>query len=114
MGVMDFLWLGTVAKKFYRREMGELLRKKPNMTAALIFYAIYVCGVVFFAVSQSESWLEAVGRGAALGLIAYATYDLTNLATIKGFSAKVAAIDIAWGTALTSVVAGVTYLVVNL
>lgn len=109
MGMLDFVWLGLVAKKFYRDEIGQLLLTKPNMPAALSFYVIYVVGLVIFAVNPAQSVLGAAGRGALLGLVAYATYDLTNLATMKGFSAKVAAVDMLWGALLTAVAAAASY-----
>jgi len=107
MGVLDFIWLGFLAKKLYYGEMGKLLLEKPNMPPALLFYVIYVVGVVLLVVNpalEKDSWQYALGYGALLGFVAYATYDLTNLATLKGFSSKVVVIDLLWGTALTSIV----------
>lgn len=107
MGILDFIWLGFIAKKLYYDEMGDILLKKPNMAPALVFYAIYVIGSVLLVVSpalEMDSWWHALGMGALLGFIAYATYDLTNLATLKGFSRKIVVIDLIWGTALTAVV----------
>ena len=116
MGVLDFVWLGFVAKKLYYGEMGKILLEKPNMPPALLFYAIYVIGVVVFVVSpalEKGSLLHALGFGALFGLVAYATYDLTNLATLKGFSPKIVVIDLLWGMALTAAVAGGTYAIVK-
>lgn len=116
MGVLDFIWLGFVAKKLYYGEMGKILLEKPNMPPALLFYVIYVIGVVVFVITpalEKGSWLHALGYGALFGLVAYATYDLTNLATLKGFSQKIVVIDLLWGAALTAVVAVVTYAVVR-
>jgi uncharacterized membrane protein len=116
MGVLDFIWLGTVAKTFYRSQIGKLLLDKPNMTAAVLFYVIYVVGVVTFVISpalEKDSLSYALTRGALFGFVAYATYDLTNLATMKGFTAKVVVVDLAWGALLTAVVAGVTFLICN-
>lgn len=116
MGVLDFIWLGTVAKTFYRSQIGKLLLDKPNMTAAVLFYAIYVVGVVSFVISpalEKGSLSYALSRGALFGFVAYATYDLTNLATMKGFTTKVVVVDLAWGAFLTAVVAGATYLIVH-
>lgn len=112
MGLLDFVWLGTVAKTFYRSQIGRLLLDKPNMTAAVLFYVIYVVGVVAFVVSpalEKGSLSYALSRGALLGFVAYATYDLTNLATMKGFTVKVVLVDMLWGTLLTAVVAGATF-----
>lgn len=116
MGLLDFVWLGFIAKKLYYGEMGDILLEKPNMVAALLFYAIYIAGIVVFVVNPAlakGSLAYAAGYGALFGLVAYATYDLTNLAVLKGFSAKVAVIDMLWGAALTAVVASVTYLVIE-
>ncbi|MES2876347.1 MAG: DUF2177 family protein [Patescibacteria group bacterium] len=116
MGILDFIWLGFVAKKLYYGEMGKILLEKPNMGPALLFYIIYVVGVVVFVISpalEKGSWQYALGYGALFGFVAYATYDLTNLATLKGFSPKVVVIDLLWGAALTAVVSTGTYAVVK-
>lgn len=113
---LDFLWLGTIAKSFYAREMESLLRDSPNMTVAALFYLVYVVGVVFFAVQpalQAQSWKMALAYGALLGLIAYGTYDMTNLATLRGWSTTVAVVDLIWGTCLTAVAAAAGYLAVR-
>lgn len=117
MGILDFLWLGFVAKNLYYGEIGKLLLDKPNMVPALIFYVIYVVGVILFVVNpalEKNSWQYAFGMGALFGLVAYATYDLTNLATIKDFSPKVVVIDILWGMFITTLVAGGTYFAVKM
>lgn len=116
MGIIDFFWLGFIAKKLYRDELGKLLLEKPNMVAGVLFYIIYVIGIVVFVVSpalQDMSWQLAAGLGALFGLVCYATYDLTNLATLKGFSKKIVVIDLAWGAVLTAVVASGTYFIVR-
>lgn len=102
---LDFLWLGTVATGFYRSRIGGLLLDQPNFIVAGAFYLFYVAGIVYFAVQPalvSGSWTTAAISGAILGFIAYGTYDMTNLATLKNWSPTVSAVDIAWGTALTS------------
>ena len=116
MGVLDALWLSVVATKFYKSQIGQLLLDKPNMTAAVVVYIIYVVGIVAFAVSpalEKNSWQTALGNGALLGFVAYATYDLTNLATLKGFTTKVVVVDLIWGTLLTGVVSLATYWVIK-
>ena len=116
MGVLDFLWLGTVAKSFYRSQIGSLLLDKPNMAAAVLFYVIYVVGVVVFVISpalEKGSLSYALTRGALFGFVAYATYDLTNLSTMKGFATKVVVVDMLWGTVLTAAVAGATYAILH-
>jgi uncharacterized membrane protein len=112
--LIDFLWLGFVAKSFYRQEIGGLLLEKFNMTAAFGFYLVFVVGVLIFAVLpalQAGSWKTALLYGALFGFFTYATYDMTNLATLKGWSVTVTIVDISWGTLLTGASALVGYLV---
>lgn len=110
---IDMLWLGVVAKKLYRDELGFILSNEVNWIAALIFYVIYLVGVLHFAVIpalKEQSWITALIQGAALGFLCYATYDLTNMATISKWPLKIVIIDIAWGTFLTCAVSLLTYL----
>jgi uncharacterized membrane protein len=103
--VLDLLWLGVIAKNFYWSRLGDLLRDKPDLAVAGVFYAGYIAAVVFFAILpalQSGGIWRAVLLGALLGLFGYGTYDLTNLATLKGYPAAVAYVDMAWGTFLTA------------
>ena len=111
--VLDGIWLGTVATDFYFDQLGELLRQEPNWPAAVVFYVGYVAGVVYFAVLPSlngGSWRAATRRGALLGLLAYATYDMTNLATLVGWSLPVSLVDMAWGMVITATAATAGYL----
>jgi uncharacterized membrane protein len=110
---VDYVWLAYIAKDFYARSIGHLMREVPDFGAAAGFYLIYVAGVVFFAVLPAESWKVAVLRGALLGLLAYGTYDRTNLATRKGWPWKLAAVDMAWGTFLTATAALGGYLAIR-
>lgn len=115
--LLDFAWLGFIARDFYQARIGTLLMAKPNWVAAGLFYLAYPAGVVFFAVVpalDAGSVLRAVGWGALLGLLAYATYDLSNLATLKGWSVPVAVLDIAWGTVATAVAAAAGFLLARL
>lgn len=117
MGLFDFIWLGYIGKRLYRKEIGSILLEKPNMTAALLFYALYVIGVVVFVINPAlaaGSVAYAAGYGAFFGLVAYATYDLTSLAVLKGFTPKIVVIDLLWGAALTAVVSSVTFTLVQL
>ncbi len=117
MGLLDYIWLGLVAKKFYHNEIGKLLLDKANMGAAVLFYVLYVIGVVMFVINPAlakNSWSHAAAFGALFGLVAYATYDLTNLATLKGFSAKVVVVDLIWGMLITSLVATGAYFIFRL
>lgn len=116
MGVIDALWLSVIANKFYKSQIGPLLLEKPNITAAVLFYVIYVIGIVAYVVTpalEKGSWQHAVGYGALFGFVAYATYDLTNLATLKGWSTKLVIVDLLWGAVLTAAVAGLTYLALH-
>lgn len=104
----DMLWLGVVARDLYRTQMGDLLAPNPNLAAAAAFYALYIAGVVYFAIwpaLASGSWTAALVSGAIFGLIAYGAYDLTNLAVLRGFPAGLAIIDMAWGAVLTATAA---------
>lgn len=104
--VIDFIWLSFVAQKFYQREIGPLLLKDFKMGVAAGFYLIYVAGIVVFAVwpaLQGGGWSNALIFGAFLGFIAYGTYDLTNYATLKGWTVKMVAVDMAWGASLTGI-----------
>ena len=109
---IDLVWLGVVAKGFYRRHLGALMRESPRWGPAVLFYLLYVAALLVFAVLPGltrNSLSDAVTLGAALGCICYATYDLTNLALAKGFPTVVAVVDIAWGTVLSATVAAAAY-----
>jgi uncharacterized membrane protein len=113
---MDFVWLKNMGPTFYAGQLGPLMRDTPNLAVALGFYLLFVAGLVFFVIHpalQGGSLLNGMLRGAFFGLVTYATYDLTNLATIKGFTAKVAIVDMAWGATLSAVVTGVTLVAVR-
>jgi uncharacterized membrane protein len=102
---IDAVWLTNAGRLLYVPEIGQLLRDRPNFLVAFIFYAIYALGLLVFvvqpALSESGYW-RALVYGAFFGFVAYATYDMTNLATIKGFTTKIAIIDMAWGTVLSA------------
>src|SRR3954470_8963150 len=108
MGVLDFLWLRTMVDPLYRPALGAMLAEKPNMPAAIAFYLVYLAGVVIFAIRPALAngdWRTALAMGALFGFFAYATYDLTNLATLKAWSLKVSLLDMAWGALLTALTA---------
>ena len=110
---IDLVWLGVVARGFYRDQLGELLSPDVRWLPAILFYMLFVAAVLVFAVApaiERMSLGRAVLLGAFFGMIAYATYDLTNLATMRGFPATVAVVDIAWGGVLTASVAAAGYL----
>jgi uncharacterized membrane protein len=113
---LDYVWLTRVAIGFYRQNIGELLLATPNFAAAGIFYLFYVIGIVYFAVMPAvtaNSVLTALLNGAILGLLAYGTYDMTNLATLKGWSLSVSLVDMAWGAVLTATAAAAGYYAVS-
>jgi uncharacterized membrane protein len=110
--VMDLIWLGVVARSFYQGQMGHLMRAQVNWVAAIAFYLLFVAGIVVLAVwpaIERQSFTYALALGALLGLVTYAAYDLTNLATLEGFPLTVALVDLAWGTVLCATVSAVTY-----
>ena len=111
---LDFLWLGFVAKGYYQSQVGTLLLDKPNWGVAAMFYALYIAGVLIFAVLpalDAGNWGRALLYGALFGFFAYATYDLTNLATLKGWSTGVALLDLAWGAVVTGASATAGFLI---
>ena len=108
MGGLDYLWLSHTSGPLYHRDLGSLLAENPNMTVAVIFYLGYAAGIVFFAVRPALAagdWRVAILNGALFGLFAYATYDLTNFATMKVWTLRVTVLDIAWGMVLTGAAA---------
>jgi len=113
---IDYLWLAHIAKNFYSSRLGHLLADNPNLGVAAVFYAVYVIGVVIFAVApalQSGTWKTALIYGALFGFFCYATYDMTNLATLKNWPVTVVVVDVIWGTVLTGTSAVLGYLIVK-
>ncbi len=109
---IDIVWIGFVAKDFYNKQLGSLLSSSVNWPSAITFYLLYIFGIVYFAVLpgiDKGSYKTSLINGALLGLIAYATYDLTNYATLKNWPFTVVVVDIAWGIILTSAVALIGY-----
>jgi len=105
---VDMLWLGVIAKNLYAKYLGDFLSDKINWTAAFVFYLLFVVGILIFAVYPAiskQSVQHALLMGALFGFFTYATYDLTNLATLKGWPLPLVIIDIAWGTILSATVA---------
>ena len=106
--VLDLLWIGVIAKPLYQQGIGHLMAEQPRLSAALAFYLLYPAGLVLFAVIQggpADGWKNAALYGALFGFFAYATYDLTNLATLRNWPVSLALIDMAWGTAVSAVCA---------
>jgi uncharacterized membrane protein len=112
--VIDMVWLVLVAKKFYQEQIGYLMKPDINWFAAIIFYLLFITGLVIFVITPSvekHSWVHALVFGALFGLITYATYDLTNLATLKDWPLVVTVVDLIWGTVLASSISLITYLI---
>jgi uncharacterized membrane protein len=105
MVVLDLTWLGVVAQKYYADALGPLEREQPVVVAAALFYAMYLAAIVFHAVTPSQTLAQAARRGAALGFVAYATYELTNWAVLRGWPARLVPVDLAWGVVLTATAA---------
>jgi len=115
--VIDIVWLGLFAKKIYQSQIGYILAKKPNWYAAIVFYILYIVFLLIFAVMPAldkGSLTDAMLYGALFGFITYATYDLTNLATLDKWPLKVTIIDMIWGTFLGFSVSTLTYLIGSL
>lgn len=116
-GVLDAAWLGKIGKPLYDARLGPLLAERPNMVAALAFYAIYIAGITYFATHPAlvaGSWSRALVAGAILGFVAYATWNLTNLAVLKDFPSSIVPIDMAWGTFATATTSLVTFAICRL
>ena len=104
--LMDMVWLGIIAKDFYHKEIGHLMAPKFNLIPAAFFYLIYIGGLSFFAILpafEEESLKLAILYGALFGFVSYATYDLTNLATLKGWPVKIVIYDLVWGTFVSGI-----------
>ena len=114
--IIDMAWLGFIAKDLYKKYLGDLLSEQVNWTAAIIFYLLFIVGVFIFAILPSvekESLSSAITLGALFGFFTYATYDLTNLATLKGWPTTIVFIDIIWGAVLTALVSTAGFYIVN-
>ncbi|MDP2426007.1 MAG: DUF2177 family protein [bacterium] len=113
--LIDMVWLGLIAKNIYSKYLGYLMSPKVNWLAAIIFYVLFIIGLVFFVIHpavQSEASVGSVAfSGMLFGLITYATYDLTNLATLKDWPIKITIIDLIWGTFLGTAVSTITFLI---
>lgn len=109
---IDMVWLGLVAKNFYSRQIGFLMRPDVNWPPALIFYLLFIVGLVVFVISPAlveGQWWRTILYGSLFGLVTYATYDLTNLATIKNWPLLVTVVDLVWGMVLSSSVSVISF-----
>ncbi len=112
--IIDMLWLGLIAKNFYQKQIGFLMTPNVNWAAAIIFYLLFIVGLVVFVIEPAlklQSWNHAVLYGALFGLITYATYDLTNLATVANWPLLVTIVDLIWGTVLATCVSTVSFFI---
>ena len=112
--IIDIVWIGVVAQDFYQKYLGYILSPNVNWTAAIIFYLIYIVGIIIFGVRPAiihNSFKHAIIFGGLFGFFTYATYDLTNLATVKNWPLIVTLIDMFWGTFLGASVAGSSFMV---
>ncbi len=111
--LIDMVWLGLAAKKFYREQLGFIMSEKVNWPAAIVFYLFFITGLIFFviypAIERGSFWY-ALLSGAFFGFICYATYDLTNLATLKNWPLKVTLVDLAWGSTLSALLSIIGFL----
>jgi uncharacterized membrane protein len=113
---IDMLWLAVVAKNFYQKQIGFLMKPDINWLAAIIFYLLFITGLIIFVITPAmvkQSWVHALLYGALFGLVTYATYDLTNLATVKDWPLLVTLVDLVWGSVLAASVSVITYLIAN-
>ena len=116
MVVIDMVWLGFIAKPMYQAGIGHLMADNPNIAAAISFYALFPLGLMIFAIlpeTAEAGWQHTALLGALFGLFTYATYDLTNLATLKNYPLQLALIDILWGSLVSAVAATAGKLVLN-
>ncbi len=112
----DLFWIGVVAKNFYRNQIGFMMKNDINWTAAILFYLLFVAGLVIFVITpavEKGSWMHALVFGAFFGLVTYATYDLTNLALTKDWPLLVTIVDLVWGTMLAAIISTVTYFIAS-
>ncbi len=114
--IVDMIWLGIIAKGFYRKALEPLLAPNINWTAALLFYFLFLFGILIFALMpgmERRSLVYTITMAALFGFIAYATYDLTNLATLRDWPLTLSIVDMIWGAFLSASTAAVTYLIMS-
>ncbi len=116
LAILDGIWLGVVSREFYKARLGHMLLDQPIWSVAILFYLIHAAGIAVFAVPPAVSagtWSSALLYGGLFGFCVYAAYDITNLATLRGWPMAVSAVDLAWGAAATAVTTLVTFFVVR-
>ena len=110
---VDLIWLGFVAKKLYSKYLGYIMSDKVNWSAAILFYVLFIIGLLVFVINPAKSVSNALLLGAFFGLVTYATYDLTNLATLKNWPIFITIIDLIWGTVLSASTSTISYLIIE-
>ncbi len=111
---IDMTWLGLVAKNFYRAQIGGLMRTDIIWWAAILFYLLFIAGIIYFAVLPAlaeNSWMKALTLGALFGFFTYMTYDLTNYSTLKDWPLLIVVVDILWGVVLSASVATASFFI---
>lgn len=114
--LIDLVWLGVVAKNFYRQQLGFIMTDDVNWVAAIVFYIVFIVGALYFVIVpaiEKGSWTYALTSGMIYGFVTYATYDLTNLATLKDWPLKITIIDLIWGTSLSTMTSVFSYLAIT-
>ena len=112
--IIDLIWLGVIAKGFYQKNLSFILSPQVNWPAAILFYLLYIAGILIFAVVPAvsrDSWQHAMLYGALFGFFTYMTYELTNLALLKNWPLNIVVVDIIWGVVLCAAVASVAYFI---
>jgi uncharacterized membrane protein len=112
--IIDLTWLGVIAKDVYKKYMGHLMREAPNWPVAVLFYLLFIIGLIIFVINpaiQKDSWTHALVYGAMFGFFTYMTFDLTSLAVLKDWPWKIVIIDIIWGIVLSSSVSVAAYFI---
>lgn len=113
---VDLVWLGVIARDLYAKHLGHLMAKSVNWPAAMIFYLIFILGLVIFVIQPTLAdghLIKGLGMAALFGLVTYATYDLTNLATLRDWPILITVIDLAWGTTLSTLVTLISVLILQ-
>ena len=116
LAIVDALWLGFISRDFYKARLGQLLLDQPVWSIAILFYLIHAAGISVFPVPMAlngGSWTTAVFYGALFGFFAYSVYDITNLATLRGWSMALSLVDLAWGTVATAIASTASFLAIK-
>ena len=113
LAVLDAVWLGFIARDLYKDRLGPLLLDQPKWGVAILFYLVHIAGIVVFPLGLAGSWLSALLYGALFGAVVYSAYDVTNLATLRGWSATITVVDLLWGSFVSALSCLAAYLVLR-